>query len=370
VISFEPTEEQDVAREAMREFAAKSMRPRARECDEAEQLPDAFLQEAWELGLTATHLPEAVGGLGARSPVTNAIVLEELAFGDAALALAAAAPSLFALPVVDQGTEEQKQRWLPAFAGDAFPAATLALVEPSPVFDVTRLRTIAEPKGDRFVLSGAKCFVPLGDRAERFLVVARNRSAAGEGLAALDAFVVPRDAKGVRVGAREQHLGLRALPTAALELDRVEVPAADRLGGEAGINARRLLNQSRTALAAVMLGVARAVKEYAIPYAKDRVAFDQAIAQKQAIAFMLSDMAIETDATRWLVWKAASQLEQGLDATRAAHHARGYAAEQCMKIADHGVQVLGGHGFIREHPVEMWYRNARTLGVLEGLAAV
>ena len=364
MISFEPTEEQDVAREAMREFAAKSMRPRARECDEAEQLPDAFLQEAWELGLTATHLPEAYGGLGARSPVTNAIVLEELAFGDAALALAAAAPSLFALPIVDQGTEAQKQRWLPAFAGDAFPAATLALVEPSPVFDVTRLRTIAEPKGDRFVLSGAKCFVPLGDRAERFLVVARNRSAAGEGLAALDAFVVPRGAKGVRVGAREKHLGLRALPTAALELDRVEVPAADRLGGDAGIDARRLLNQSRTALAAVMLGVARAVKEYAIPYAKDRVAFDQ------AIAFMLSDMAIETDATRWLVWKAASQLEQGLDATRAAHHARAYAAEQCMKIADHGVQVLGGHGFIREHPVEMWYRNARTLGVLEGLAAV
>jgi alkylation response protein AidB-like acyl-CoA dehydrogenase len=370
VISFEPTEEQAVAREAMREFAEKSLRPRARECDEAEALPEGFLQEAWELGLTATHVPEAFGGFGARSPVTNAIVLEELAFGDAALALAATAPSLFALSVVDQGTDEQKERWLPPFVGDSFHAATLALVEPSPVFDVTKLRTIAEPKGEGFVLSGRKCFVPLGDQARHFLVLARNRSAAGEGLAAVDAFVVPRDARGLRVGPREKHLGLRALPTTTLELERVEVAAADRLGGEAGIDARRLVNQSRTALAAVMLGVARAVKEYAIPYAKDRVAFDQAIAQKQAIAFMLSDMAIETEATRWLVWKAASQLEQGLDATRAAHQARAYAAEQCMKIADHGVQVLGGHGFIREHPVEMWYRNARTLGVLEGLATV
>jgi len=112
------------------------------------------------------------------------------------------------------------------------------------------------------------------------------------------------------------------------------------------------------------------VMEFAIPYAKDRVAFDEAIAQKQAIAFMLSDMQVETDALRWLVWKAASQLEHGLDATRAAHLARGYCARESMKIADNGVQVLGGHGFIREHPVEMWYRHARTLSVLEGVAGI
>jgi alkylation response protein AidB-like acyl-CoA dehydrogenase len=110
--------------------------------------------------------------------------------------------------------------------------------------------------------------------------------------------------------------------------------------------------------------------EYAIPYAKERVAFGEAIARKQAIAFMLADMAVETDAVRWLVWKAASQLEQGADATRAAHLARLYAAEQAMTIADNGVQVLGGHGFIREHPVELWYRHARTLGVLEGAVTV
>jgi alkylation response protein AidB-like acyl-CoA dehydrogenase len=361
VISFQPSEEQELVRDAMREFAENALRPVARECDEAESVPDDLLQEAWGLGLTSTQLPEEHGGLGEeRSPVTNAIVLEELACGDPALALAVVSPSLFAFPIADQGTEEQKARYLPAFGAERFHAASLALAEPSPLFDVTRLRTTAEPKGDRFVLSGAKCFVPLG----------RNGSSTEEGFASLDAFVVPRDAKGLSIASAERHLGLKALPTATLELDRVEVPSADRLGGDDGIDAARLVNLSRTALGAVMVGLSRAVMEYAIPYAKDRVAFDQAIAQKQGVAFMLSDMAIETDATRWMVWKAASQLEQGLDATRSSHLARAYAAEQCMKIADNGVQVLGGHGFIREHPVEMWYRGARTLGVLEGLASL
>ena len=133
---------------------------------------------------------------------------------------------------------------------------------------------------------------------------------------------------------------------------------------------RRLLGHSRAALASLMVGLSRAVLEYAVPYAKDRVAFDQAIAQKQAIAFRLADMHIETEASRWLAWKAASEIEAGRDATRATHQARAYAAEKCMWIADQGVQVLGGHGFIREHPVEMWYRNARTLGVLEGTVAL
>jgi alkylation response protein AidB-like acyl-CoA dehydrogenase len=199
-------------------------------------------------------------------------------------------------------------------------------------------------------------------------VVARNT--AGVGFEALEAFVVPRDAKGLALTGIEKNLGLRALGTLGLELERVEVPVTARLGGEDGIDGRRLLASSRTALGAVLVGLSRAVMDYAIPYAKDRVAFDQAIAQKQAIAFMLSDMAIETDATRWLVWKAASQLERGGDATRAGQLARDYAARQGMRIADNGVQVLGGHGFIREHPVEMWYRNARTLGVLEGVAIV
>ena len=365
MISFGPTEEQQVVRDVMREFATKTIRPLARECDEASSIPEAFLQQTWELGLTATQIPDAQGGGGeARSPITNALVLEELAYGDATLALAAVTPSLFANAVLDHGTEAQKAKYLPLFCGERFHAASLALVEPSPAFDVLSLRTVAEPKGDGFVLTGRKSLVPLGEQASHFLVLAR--SADGDGFGGLGAYVVPRDAAGLTVSGPEKNLGLRALGTASLVLERVELPAEARLGGAAGFDARRLVASSRAALAAVLTGLARAVTDYCIPYAKDRVAFGEAIAKKQAIAFCLADMRIETDSMRWLAWQAASKLERGLDATREAQLAKQYAAEKCMKIADDGVQVLGGHGFIREHPVEMWYRNARTLGVLEG----
>lgn len=365
MISFGPGEEQEVAREAMREFASTAIRPLARASDEAGEVPAEFLEQAWQLGLTSTQIPEAFGGGGeARSPITNALVLEELAFGDAALALAALAPSLFAMPVVEFGTEAQKRELLPAFAGDRYHAATLALVEPGPCFDPHALRTVAERKGEGWVLSGAKCLVPMADRARHFLVLAR--AGEGAGLDAVEAFVVPRDAAGLVISEPEKKLGLKALPSASLVLERVELAAPARLGGDAGCDARRIVNLARTALGAVLVGLSRAVLEYAIPYAKEREAFDEAIARKQAIAFALADMRIEVDAMRWLVWKAASRLEQGLDATREAHLARSYCVRHAMEIADDGVQVLGGHGFIREHPVELWYRNARTLGVLEG----
>ena len=365
MISFKTSEEQDVVREAMHEFAERAMRPLAREADEASRVPDEFFAQCAALGLVAAQLPESFGGGGeARTPVTNALVLEELAWGDATLALAALAPAAFAFAVLDQGSEEQKRAHLPAFCADAFHAASLALVEPAALFDPALPRTRAEPKGESgFVLSGAKSFVPLADRASHFLVIARNNGGR-------DAFIVPREAEGLRISEPEKNLGLRALGAATLQLDRVEIPASARLGGAAGCDVQRIVDAGRTALAAVQVGLSRAVLDYAVPYARDRRAFGQAIGQKQAIAFRLADMHIETEAQRGLVWKAASQLEHGLPATRAAHHARVYSAQQSTWIADQGVQVLGGHGFIREHPVEMWYRNARTLGVLEGTLSV
>ena len=365
MISFKLTDEQEVVREAMHDFAEQAIRPVARDADEASAVPEDWLAQTWELGLVSTQLPEEFGGAGeARSPVTNAILLEELAWGDAALALAALAPASFAFAVADQGTQEQKREYLPLFCRESYHAASLALVEPGPLFDPLLPRVLAEPKGDdAFVLSGAKSFVAMGDRASHFLVVARNDGAR-------DAFIVPRAAEGLMVSEPEKNLGLKALPTVTLDLERVEVPLAARLGGAEGCDVQRLQNHARVALAAVMTGLSRAALEYAVPYAKERHAFGQAIAQKQAIAFGLADMHIETECMRWLTWKAASQLEQGLDATRSAHLARAYAAEHSMWIADQGVQVLGGHGFIREHPVEMWYRNARTLGVLEGTICV
>ena len=370
MISFGPTEEQELVRETVREFAVSELREIARECDEAAAVPDDLLRKSWELGLVSAAIPEEFGGGGLdRSPTLSALILEELGFGCTSLGAAALAPALFVNPVLDFGTEEQKTTYLPLFTGGDFHAASLALHEESFAFDAGNLATIAEPKGKGFQLTGRKRLVPLGDRASHFLVVARG--GAREGLDDLEAFIVPREATGLTIAADpEKLLGQHALPCAALTLDHVEVPAEARLGGEAGINGRRLLASCRLGSAALAVGVSRAMLETCIPYAKERVAFGQPIAQKQAIAFMLAEMKIEVNSMRWLVWKGASQLEQGADATRAATLAQTYVTREAMKIADNGLQVFGGHGYIREYPVEMWYRNARTVTVLEGLAAL
>ncbi len=369
MIAFGPTEEQDLIRQTVHEFAAGEMREIARPCDEKFELPDDLLQKSWELGLVAGGIPEAYGGGGiGRSPITNALVLEELGWGDVSLAAALMTPALFVQPIVDFGTEEQKKTYLPLFTGAKFHAASLALLEPSFTFDAGNLRTVAEPKGAGFTLTGVKRLVPLAASSSHLLVVARG---ARDGLSGLEAFIVPRDAKGLSIAAKpERTLGFQCLPRYTVELDRVEVPASARLGGEKGIDGARLVNSARAASCALALGLARGVMELAIPYAKDRVAFEQPIAQKQTIAFMLAEMQIEVNSMRHLIWKAASQLENGLDATRATTLAQTYVNREVMKVADNGLQVFGGHGFIREYPVEMWYRNARALTVNEAVCAL
>jgi alkylation response protein AidB-like acyl-CoA dehydrogenase len=365
MISFGPTEEQEAIREAMHGFAESAMRTIARDCDEDSIVPDDFLEQVWQLGLTTTQVPEAFGGMGAeRSPLTNAIALEELAWGDAALAVAATAPSLFVNALLDHGTDDQKRRLLPGLCGDRFALGSLAILEPRALADATRPATEAKMAGSGFFLSGTKRLVPFADRARHFLVLAR----VGEGLGAL---IVDRDTPGLRIAeAPDKNLGLRAVPLYTIELDHVKLAPDSLLGGERGCDLRRLLDTSRAAIATCLVGLARAVVDYCVPYAKDRVAFDEPIARKQAVAFSLADAHCEVEAMRWLAWKAASQLEQRSSATKACFQAWSYAGERGLWVADTGIQTLGGHGFIREHPVEMWFRNARTLGVLEGTLSI
>jgi acyl-CoA dehydrogenase len=364
MISFGLSEEQELIRDTLREFAADALRPIGRECDETSSIPEDVLQTAWELGLTSTQIPAEYGGGGEdRAMVTNSIVLEELGYGDAAVALALAAPSQFANALLDHGTDEQKKQYLPLFCGEKFHMASLGLLEPGPVAEPMRPRTVAEPKGDGWVLSGQKSFVVLGDQASHFLIFARNADR-------VDAFIVARDAEGLSISEPELNMGLKGLTTVGLALERVEVSAADRLGGENGCDIAQLVNSSRVALCSVLLGLSRAVLDFCIPYSKDRVAFDEPISKKQSIAFRLAEMHIECEAMRNLIWQAASYLEQGQKADAQARYARTYVNEKSLWIADNGIQVLGGHGFIREHPVEMWFRHARTLSVLEGTAGL
>lgn len=368
MIDFQPTEDQEMIRDTVKKFAVEVIRDKARECDEQSAVSEEILAQSWELGLVNGPIPEVYGGGGMdRSPTTSALLLEELGYGCVSLGTAIMAPTLFVQPIIDFGTEEQKKKYLPLFTQAQYHAGSLALQEPQFNFDPANLKTKADKKGDIWLLNGSKRLIPMGDRASHFIIVTRGAEA---GLANLQAFIVPRDAKGLELSKDEDKtMGFESVPFVSLRLNSVEVKAADRLGGENGIDGNRLINCIRVGGGALAVGVSRAVTELSISYAKERVAFGSPIAQKQAIAFMIADMYSEVETMRWMVWKAASQLEQGTDATRSATLAQNYINRKAMTIADNGIQVFGGHGYIRDFPIEMWYRNTRAITLVEGPVA-
>jgi acyl-CoA dehydrogenase len=376
MVSFELSEDQKLLQETVAAFAVEQMRPLARDADERGAAPESVVAKAWKFGLVASAIPESYGGFGdTQSALTGAIVLEELGYGDLSIALHVLAPRLLVYPLLEHGTEEQKKRLLPAFTQREFRAATAAVVEPSLHFDLSALTTIAAPETNAFVLRGRKVFVPLAESSDTVLVYARRGDRPqfqnpAEGYRAVDAFLVDRGAAGLEISSAEKNMGIKALRSHELTLNDVRLDAEGRLGGERGIDFARLMNRSRVALGALAVGVARAAFDYARDYAKERKAFGLAIAQKQAIAFMLAEMAIEIDATRLLVWEAAWRLDRGEDATREAYLAKQYAANMALKVTDNAVQVLGGHGYVRDHPVELWLRNARGFAAFEGMAIV
>jgi acyl-CoA dehydrogenase len=363
MVNLKPTEEQELVQQTMASFAREVLRPAAREADEKNEVPEAVVQRGWELGLVQSSIPEALGGYGdARSAVTGALLLEERAYGDLSLALHLLAPRLVTLPLLVAGTEEQRKTWLPRFAGDQFVAGTAAFVEPRWDFDPTAFATRAERRGGDWVIVGEKCLVPLAADAEAMLVYAST----GDGFGV---FIVERGARGVTVGEREKNMGIKALATYPVRLEDVRVPAAARLGGD-GVSLQGLVDAGRVALGALAVGVARAAFDYARDYAKERRAFGVAIGQNQAIAFKLANMAIEIDSMRLLTWEAAWRIDSGRPATREAALLKQYVSQSALSVTDDAVQVLGGHGYIREHAVELWLRNARGFSTFDGLAVV
>lgn len=364
---FSLDEDQQQIQDMMRKFADEEMRKIARDCDEKAELPDELLDKVWELGVCQNPVPECYGGyeLG-RSVVTGAIIAEELAWGDVSLAIGAMSPGLMLVPILEFGTDEQKKEWLPKFCGEKFFHATAAVMEPRVTFDATDLHTTVETSGDKLVLNGTKCMVPLADSAEHILVYAS--ASKGAGPSSVEAVIVDKGAAGMTIGEKEKNMGLRPLPLFNVTFKDCEVPIERRVGGPRGVDYMRLLNLSRATLSAMAVGVARASNEYAINYAKEREAFGEPIASRQAIAFMLAESAMEIDGMRLLAWRAAWRLDKNQDATRDTTLAKMYCSDKCMMVADYGVQILGGHGYIREHPVELWFRNGRGFATMEGLA--
>lgn len=367
--SFDLTEDQKLIKDTVAEFSKTELSSVARQCDEEEVVPEKMLQQAWSLGLVRAIIPKEYGGDGeSRSLSTGALVAEELGYGDASLAVHLLSPFLSVIPLLVSGAEEQKKKFLPAYVDGKFQPGSLAIVEPSADFDLSSLAARAETSGEEIILNGTKCFVPLADSVDTLIVFATQSP--GAGYAGIHGFLVPRKTSGIKISAKEKNMGFKALHTFEVTLKDVRLPRDARLGGERGSQYLELINASRIALSAIAVGLARAAYDYAREYAKTRVAFGEPIASRQAIAFMLAEMALEIDATRMLVWEAAWRMDKGMDASKQTYLAKRYAADMVMKVTDRAVQILGGHGYIREHPVEMWMRNGRAFACLEGIAII
>ncbi len=359
--SFEPNEEQQMLIDAVSRYAENDLRAAAEEAEEHGKFPDDLVEKGWEMGILQASIPEKYGGFGEYSSVTGALAAEELAYGDLPGALAVMTPNLFVLPILLAGSEEQKEKFIPPVIEMEWKAYTAALIEKSFDFDAADLKTTAIADGDDFVLNGEKTYVPYAADAEMMIVYA-NVDGVTQG------FVVPAGAEGLIVSEEQNKLmSMHALPQYDVVLENVRVPAENRLEGDF----EAVIAASRVALAALAIGVAKASLDYAIKYAKEREVFGVKVAQKQAIAFMMAEMAMEIEATRMLTWEAAWMLDNDKeDAYKSAYLASVSAIDMVMMVTDRGVQILGGHGYIREHPVERWMRNGRGFATFTGLAIV
>ncbi len=360
-----PDEDQKLIVETVDEFAAEILRPAAHDADEAVTYPPDLIAKAAELGITAINIPEDFDGIAAhRSSVTNVLVAEALAYGDMGLALPILAPGGVASALTHWGSADQQATYLPEFVGENVPQACVAIAEPHPLFDPTRLRTTAVRTPSGYRLDGVKSLVPAAADAELFIVGAQL-----DGKPAL--FIVESSAPGMTVRA-DPSMGIRAAALGQVELSGVSVPCSARLGEDEATDDdySEALALARLGWAALAVGTSHAVLDYVVPYVKERQAFGEPVAHRQAVAFMCANIAIELDGLRLITWRGAARAEQGLTFTREAALAKRLGADKGMQIGLDGVQLLGGHGYTKEHPVERWYRDLRAIGVAEGVVII
>jgi alkylation response protein AidB-like acyl-CoA dehydrogenase len=365
LFDLQPTEEQQMLQESFKAFGAEQLRPAALRADSAAKAPEEILRAGGELGLTMLGVPEELGGaVSERSSVTAVLAAEALAHGDMGLAVALLAPAGVASALALWGDGDQQATYLPAFVEAETPApAAIAMQEPRARFDPFDLKTTARRDRDEFVLDGVKSLVPLAESAELLVVAARLE---GHGPVL---FLVETKADGVLVKAAPG-MGVRAAATGDVLLEGVRLPARALLGdGDPTVYAEAV-RRARLAWCALALGTGRAALDYVIPHVNERVAFGEPISNRQSVAFMVSDIALELEGMRLATLRAAARLDAGKDAAREVAIARALCAEKGSWIGSAGVQLLGGHGYVKEHPVERWYRDLRAVGVCEGALLV
>ncbi len=370
-MDFALSDEHRLIKETARRIAREVIAPRAKEVDETGEYPHDFFEAFKRAGLLGMAIPESMGGTG-NGILPLCLAIEEVAKYECGAGLMLVLSGLPSRPIVFGGTAEQQQRWLPALASGEAKAA-FCLTEPDHGSDAANLETRAVRDGDDYILNGNKVYISGGTVADYLTVFART---GGPGARGISAFVVDAHAPGVRIDRTDDKMGVRSVPTAHFSFQDVRVPAENLLGGVEGqgFNVAMLtLNSMRPTVGARGVGLAEGAAAYALEWARERKAFGSSVIDFEAIQFMFADMAIQIEAARNLVYKAAWLVDQGKYTREYAHHlsiAKAYATEVANRVAFDALQVLGAQGYMKDHPLERHYRDARQLMIVEGTSQI
>jgi alkylation response protein AidB-like acyl-CoA dehydrogenase len=368
-LDFHLTDEQELTRQTIRQFAEKEIVPRAFEADETQEFPREIMKKLGEMGMLGILFPPEYGGAGL-TYVDYVLIIEELARVDGSIGLSVAAHnSLCSNHIFMAGTEEQKRRYLTPLA-KGVKIGAWSLTEPTAGSDASGTRSTAVRDGGGWVLNGSKTFATHGsvcDVAVVFAVTDKSKGKHG-----ISAFILEKGMNGFRAGRKENKMGCRASDTAEIVMQDCRVPDANRLGdeGRGFIDALRILDGGRIGIGSLGVGIAQGAFEQALTYAKNRKQFDQPIASFQAVQWMLADSAVEIHAARLLVQRAAFLKDTGAEVTRAASMAKLYASETAVRVANRAVQIHGGYGYVKEYPVERAYRDAKICTIGEGTSEI
>jgi alkylation response protein AidB-like acyl-CoA dehydrogenase len=365
---FALNDTQRAIRELSRDVARRRIAPAARDNDAHERFPADIIRELAGLGLMGVNIPAELGGAEA-GVVSYALAMMEIAEGDAAVAVTMAVNNMVGEILVRFGTEDQRRAYVPRICDGTFPGAAFALSEAHSGSDPGSMRTTAVLRGGRWIINGAKQWITNGTHAGVYVVWARTSP---EGNKGISAFLVEGGARGLTPGKPEDKMGLRASNTVSLTLEDVEVPESALLGslGSGFRIAMTALDGGRIGIASQALGIGRAALAASVGYAKDRMAFGEPISSFQATQWKLADMATELSAAELLTLRAAALKEEGVPFTREASMAKLFATEAANRVVAHAFQIHGGYGFVKEFPVERYYRDARVTTVYEGSSEI
>lgn len=368
-INFGYGEHQKLVSEMCRDFAEKEITPYRREWDDHQKFPVDLFKKMGELGLMGVLVPHEYGGAGFTYFEYVAAIIE-ISKADGAIGLSMAAHnSLCTNHILQFGSEEQKQKWLPKLATAEWIGAW-GLTEPNTGSDAANMKTVAKEEGDHYVLNGAKNFITHGKSGDVAVVIARTGEAGDS--RAMTAFVIEKGTPGFKAGRKEDKLGMRASETTELIFEDCRIPKENILGkvGEGFIQALKILDGGRISIAALSLGIARGALDAAIAYSKERHQFNKPISSFQGISFKLADMATKIEAAELLTYRAAALKQAGKAVRKESAMAKYMASEVAVEVSTEAVQIFGGYGYTKDYPVEKFYRDSKLCTIGEGTSEI